>query len=100
VKLIYHGQNGPMVLVGNPGLHPTVWMETGVETDVDDDLAHALVAEYPGVYSTTDTPQHGAPKPVWQSYRESQGHDVSGLTKDELINLPDEPAPAETDEES
>lgn len=97
MKLTYHG---PVpVVVGNAGLDEQVWMEPGVETDVGDDLAHRLLAEYPGTYSTGDQPQHSAPKAAWQSFRESQGHDVSGLTKDELINLPDTPAVTDEDED-
>ena len=95
MKLTYHGQYGPDVTVGNAALGESAAMSTGEPTEVPDDLAHRLLSEYPGVYSTGDEPQQGAPKAAWQSFRESQGHDVSGLTKDELINLPDTPAVTE-----
>jgi hypothetical protein len=95
VKLTYHGQYGEVVTAGNPGLGEGVVLSAGEPTEVPDELAHRLLAEYPGVYSTGDEPQQGAPKAAWQSFRESQGHDVSGLTKDELINLPDTPAVTE-----
>lgn len=91
MKLIYHGQHGPEVTVGNPGVVETVFMAAGVETDVPDELAHALVDEQPGVFSTTATPQKSASKESWAAFREAQGHDVDGLTKEQLVELPDTP---------
>lgn len=91
MKLIYHGQHGPEVMVGNPGAVNPVFMAAGVETDVPDELAHALIDEQPGVFSTGTTPQKGAPRDAWAAFREQQGHNVDGLTKQELIDLPDAP---------
>lgn len=94
MKLIYHGQHGPEVTVGNPGLTEQVVMVAGQEADVPDELGHALIGEQPGVFSTTATPQKGAHRDAWAAYREQQGHDVDGLTKQELIDLPDNPQEA------
>lgn len=91
MKLIYHGQHGPEVTVGNPGLTEQVVMVAGVEADVPDELGHALIGEQPGVFSTTALPQRSASKEAWAAFREAQGHDVDGLTKEQLIELPDIP---------
>lgn len=91
MKLTYHGQHGPEVTVGNPGVVEPVFMPAGESVEVPDELAHALLRDQPGTFSTGTTPQKSAPKEAWQSYRADQGHDVEGLTKEELIELPDTP---------
>lgn len=92
MRLTYHGQHGQFVTIGNPGVVETVTLEAGVERDVPDELARAVLAEQPGTFTTGGTPPKAAHRDVWESFRASQGHDVTGLTKDELINLPDSPA--------
>jgi hypothetical protein len=87
--LIYHGEYAEVEI--RP---PYGWavFPRGEPVEVDDELAARLLGEYPGTFSTGEHPQVSAPKDVWETFRAGQGHDVDGLTKQELIDLPDTPA--------
>jgi hypothetical protein len=84
--ITYHGTDGPQVVVGE-----TVF-DVGEPVEVDSDIADRLLDEYPGKFTSGDTPAKSARKEVWETFRAAQGHDVDGLTRDELIDLPDAPA--------
>jgi hypothetical protein len=61
--------------------------------DLPDDIADELVDRGEFVYasaaSESGAPAKSAGKDDWAAYRMAQGHDVEGLTKDELVALPD-----------
>lgn len=92
MKLVYHGQHGPEVTVGNAGEGAQWVLAAGEPGDVPDDVGHRLIREQPGVFSTQAHPQVSAAKDEWAGFRAGQGHVVEGLTKQELIDLPDDPA--------
>lgn len=67
----------------------------GDTIELPDDIAEELVdrGEFVHASSTSESgaPAHSAPKDEWSAFRAVQGHDVDGLTKQELIDLPDAP---------
>lgn len=73
-------------------------MSPGGVYDVPDDVAANLLEQGAVVHASAagdGAPPHSATKDEWSAYRTAQGHVVDGLTKTELIELPD--APAEED---
>jgi hypothetical protein len=85
--ITYHGNDGPQVTVGE------TTFDAGEAVEVDGDIADRLLDEYPGKFTSGDTPSVGAKKEAWEAYRAAQGHDMSvERTKQDLIELPDAPA--------
>jgi hypothetical protein len=69
--------------------------EQGKAFEVPDEFGRRLIEEQPGLYGSDDysaAPAVSAHKDEWAAYRQTQGHDVNGLTKQQLIELPDQPA--------
>lgn len=73
-----------------------VVMHQGDTYDVPDgDRLDALIeqgAVIVAAHGGGGAPPHSATKDEWSAFRAAQGHDVEGLTKAELIDLPDTPA--------
>lgn len=68
------------------------YVERGESVDLPDDIAEELVARGQFVHATdSGAPPKSASKDEWAAYRAAQGHDVDGLTKDELVDLSDTP---------
>lgn len=65
--------------------------------ELPDDIADELIerGEVTEVSAATGAPKRNATHDVWEAYRAAQGHDVTGLTKQQLIDLPDAPADVE-----
>lgn len=55
MKLTYLGGHGPSITVGNPGAVDPVFMEEGVEVEVPDDMAKALLKEQPDAFKKAPT---------------------------------------------
>lgn len=70
-----------------------VWASAGDIIELPDHIADELVERGEAVHtsSASGAPPKSASKDDWAAYRAAQGHDVDGLTKDELIALPDTP---------
>lgn len=72
-----------------------VYADHSGPVDLPDDIADELVDRGEFVYasaaSESGAPAKSASKDDWAAYRTAQGHDVDGLTKDDLIDLPDTP---------
>lgn len=94
MELTYIGPDGAGVSV--PYIDGDIVFAHGVPVDdVPDELAHRLLDEQPAWWSSPGvdpSPAKSASKDEWVAFRSAQGHDVEGLTKDELIDLPDVPA--------
>jgi hypothetical protein len=71
------------------------YVERGDSVDLPDDIADELVerGQFVHASSTADNgaPPKSATKDEWSAFRAAQGHDIEGLTKDELVELPDTP---------
>lgn len=66
--------------------------------EVSDELGRRLRDQSPADWASKEydpAPAKSASKADWEAYRAVQGHVVDGLTKDELIDLPDTPADKE-----
>lgn len=72
-----------------------VWASTGDTVDLPDDIADELVDRGDFVHASAaadnGAPPQSATKAEWEAFRAAQGHDVAGLTKDDLLALPDTP---------
>lgn len=70
-----------------------VWASSGDTVELPDHIADELVERGEFVHasaaSDTGAPPHAATKAEWEAFRAAQGHEVDGLTKDQLMALPD-----------
>lgn len=67
----------------------------GGTVELPDDIADELVERGEALHASTTSdsgaPPQSATKEEWAAFRAAQGHDVDGLTKHDLIDLPDTP---------
>jgi hypothetical protein len=92
-RVTYVGPNTDGVVV-EPTFGTQFYVAHRETVEVDEDVAERLVEQGEFVHAAAGgdgAPPKGAPKDEWSAYRAAQGHDVDGLTKDELIELPDTP---------
>lgn len=92
-RVTYVGPNTDGVFV-QPEFGSRVYAAPGETIDVADDVAGRLVEQGEFIHAAAGgdgAPSKSAPKDDWLAWRAAQGHDVDGLTKDELIELPDTP---------
>lgn len=67
---------------------------TGDTVDLPDAVADELVDRGDAIHASATghgEPPQSATKDEWSAYRAAQGWDIDGLTKQELIDLPDTP---------
>jgi hypothetical protein len=94
VKLTYRGEL-PDGVVLDRDTYREYAFEHGKAFEVPDEFGRRLIEEQPGLYGSEDysaAPAKSAHRDEWEAYRAAQGHDVDGLTKAQLIELPDQPA--------
>lgn len=95
MKVTYRGPFREPIEVYDAATNTNHGFEHGEAVDVPDELGQRLIDQAPGDWQSEDydpAPAHSATKAEWVDYRAAQGHDVDGLTKEQLIELPDVPA--------
>jgi hypothetical protein len=89
----YHG--GVVVHPTEVGAGDELLVGPSETIDLPDDVAERLVEQGDFVHASRSgdgAPPHSALVAEWSAYRAAQGHNVTDLTKQQLIDLPDTPA--------